>query len=388
MTDPLAHIRHLAQVIGARGSTSSGEGEAQEYVARCLEGFGFDVSREAFRAPATYGWIYSGIGAVALAGFAAGRWLPTLGFLLAALAAVAFVGENTSQLLLGSALARRRPSQNVAGRLYTPGLPRNRLVLVAHADSARSGWMFAPGVVRWLRGTFVVTLFSHCALAMLLLLSAEPTLHRYAWVAAGIPAAVVLASVLGLVLRELTARVVAGANDNASGLAVALTLAEEFAGLHLRETEVWVVATGCEESGLYGMREFVRRHRGDLASAIIINIDNVGAGRIHCLVEEGMITTQAAAQELIDSARRVARADGLDVGETPYHVMQTDAVVALSAGLTCMTVMGLSDGRPVNWHWRTDVFENIDPDSVDTAFALVRGMALDLARVRGGAAGA
>ena len=63
------------------------------------------------------------------------------------------------------------------------------------------------------------------------------------------------------------ARTCPGASDNASGTAVALQLAAECAAAPLAHTEVDVLITSCEESGLLGAQAYARRHaparRGD-----------------------------------------------------------------------------------------------------------------------------
>jgi len=56
-----------------------------------------------------------------------------------------------------------------------------------------------------------------------------------------------------LVQREIFYKHVEGANDNASGVAVMLTMAEAMSLDAPADTEVVVVATGCEEAGTVGM---------------------------------------------------------------------------------------------------------------------------------------
>jgi Zn-dependent M28 family amino/carboxypeptidase len=67
-----------------------------------------------------------------------------------------------------------------------------------------------------------------------------------------------------------------GANDNASGAAIVLSLAERLAREPLARTEVWALGSGCEEVGSYGAQAFADAHRGDLPGLVAISIDNVG----------------------------------------------------------------------------------------------------------------
>ena len=79
-----------------------------------------------------------------------------------------------------------------------------------------------------------------------------------------------------LLERELRGEDVPGASDNASGTAVALQLAAECAAAPLAHTEMDVLITGCEESGLLGAQAYARRHSLRAAETTFLNFDTVG----------------------------------------------------------------------------------------------------------------
>ena len=137
------------------------------------------------------------------------------------------------------------------------------------------------------------------------------------------------------------------------------------------ETEVLIVATGCEEAGMVGMQSFLRRHREELERSWIINIDNVGAGDVTYTTREGMLIPRQTGRELTETAATVASLPGIRVTSAPFRTMSTDTEPALLLGLEAISVIATRDGLPVNWHWKTDTFENIDPDSVDMAYRFV-----------------
>ncbi len=78
-----------------------------------------------------------------------------------------------------------------------------------------------------------------------------------------IPTLILLVGVFLLIDIELS-DVVPGANDNASGVATVLSLAEELGANPPEHLDVWVLLTGAEECLQEGMRSFVRAHRGEL----------------------------------------------------------------------------------------------------------------------------
>ena len=371
MIDPLEHIRHLAQTIGPRPSTGEGERKAAAYVGGQLEAFGYSVKEEAFRSPNSFSQVYIPIYVLALMGFAAFA-LGSLAFalLLTGVAFVCFVGENTTALKLVSAVIPKAKSQNVVARLAPRELPRRRLVMVAHLDSTRSGLMWHPRLVKSFRATFLV--LTVCLAVLPLCVVAEVATAKRFFFPVSVPFAFYVAYALLLLLhREFFFGHVDGANDNASGLAVMLTMAEALSLDAPADTEVLAVATGCEEAGMVGMQSFLRRHKDELARAWIINIDNVGAGDVKFTTREGMLLPHRTGRELTETAFKVSKLPGINVTGAPFRTMSNDTEPALLRGLEAITVIAVRDGVPVNWHWKTDTFENIDADSVDMAYRFV-----------------
>lgn len=375
MTDPLDHIRKLAREIGPRPSASKAERQAAEYIEQQLKSFGYFVKVEPFRSVRSFSHTYTLIFLLAVAGFVAAVAFDkaAVGLLLAGVAVVAFVGENTTSLHLANALIPKGKSQNVVGRLAARDLPRRRLVLSAHYDSAKSGLMWHPKLVKNFRVTFLVEFASLLLLPLLLGAEALTGIRALTYVA--IPFAVIVTiALLLLVHREIFHKHVDGANDNASGVGVMLSLAEALSADASADTEVMVVATGCEEAGLVGMQKFLAKHSDDVERAWMINIDNVGAGEISYTTAEGMLLRHKTGKPLLEVAEKVARLPGMNVTGRPFRVMSNDTEPVLLRRLDAITVIGTTDGVPVNWHWKTDTLENIDPDSIDTAYRFVEAM--------------
>ena len=242
--------------------------------------------------------------------------------------------------------------------------------MVAHLDSTRSGLMWHPRLVRGFRVTFLV--LTLCLAVLPLCVIAEVATGNRVFFPLSVPFALYIAYALFLLVqRELFYRHVEGANDNASGVAVMLTMAEAMSLDAPADTEVLVVATGCEEAGLVGMQSFLRRHKEELARSWIINIDNVGAGDVKYTTREGMLIPHRTGRELTETAVKVSKLPGIHVGGTAFRTMSNDTEPALMRGLEAITVIGLKDGVPVNWHWKTDTFDAIDPDTVDMAYRFV-----------------
>ncbi|NTU71254.1 MAG: Zn-dependent exopeptidase M28 [Coriobacteriia bacterium] len=146
----------------------------------------------------------------------------------------------------------------------------------------------------------------------------------------------------------------------------------------LFEKEVWFVATGAEEVGTVGMQAFLAQYGEEVRDALIINIDNVGAGQLSWVTAEGMIRRYRASARLVGLARRVSREQEILVKPRVYKGLSTDATPALARGYKAMTIMAFdSKGLPVNWHWKTDTSSEIEPEVVERATELVTSMIRD-----------
>ncbi len=147
----------------------------------------------------------------------------------------------------------------------------------------------------------------------------------------------------------------------------------------LAEKEIWFVATGAEETGTWGMRAFLAEYEEDLRDALIINIDNVGSGKVAFVTQEGMARRYRADRRLASQAKRTARESGMAVGGVPYRGLSTDATPALARGYRAMSVMAFDiNGRLPHWHWRTDTVDSVHEPTVVQAAEFVTALIRDL----------
>ena len=143
----------------------------------------------------------------------------------------------------------------------------------------------------------------------------------------------------------------------------------------LSEKEVWFVATGAEEVGTVGMQAFLAEFGDEIRDALIINLDNVGAGQLSWVTEEGMARRYRADRRLVSLAKRVSREQEILVKPRAYRGLSTDATPALARGFKAMTLMAFdSAGIPLNWHWKSDTSDQIEPEVVERVTALVTNM--------------
>ncbi len=206
--------------------------------------------------------------ALAIAGSVLATVEPAAGFaLVLAVAASTYLDLNT-RLYLVRSLLFRRASQNVVSPGSRPEAPV-RLILSAHYDAARTGWVFsqadAPG--RALRraprsrapsGSSSGEAWRRCCRSSA---SGWPGIDA-TWLGALQSVPTILLIVAAFLLIDIAlSDTVPGAYDNASGVAAVLSAAEQLEADPPANLDVWVVLPGSEESMCEGMRAFVRAHR-------------------------------------------------------------------------------------------------------------------------------
>ncbi len=367
------HIVALAAEIGPRPAASAAEAAAAAYVVRRLAESGLAAREERFRSVATFSWSQVAIYAGAVLAFTLSWVVPWSGPVLGSVIFLMFVGEIDTTRPVVSDLLAKGESRNVLG-CVAPRRERAGLVVVsAHLDSARSAAAFAPARVGLFRATFLGAAFSLLFLPVV----AGAALIVPAARLLGLPFALYLLVAIFLLLqRELAYRVVPGANDNASGVAVLLGVGEELARNPLEKLEVWLLATGSEEAGLVGMLHFRRDHARELDGACFINLDNLGRGELCWTTAEGMLFPRPTGERLRRAAAAAAGELGIAARGRPYLTMSTDAQVPLAAGSEeAMSLIALDPrGIPPDWHWETDVPERVDDRNLEDARRLAMGI--------------
>jgi hypothetical protein len=365
----LEHVRHLSLDIGPRGSTTPAETEAAAYAWGVLDRLELSPHMQRFRS-AISAWrpfaLAATFGLLAVALYPlAGR--VTAG-LAAAIAAVTLVSSFLELSFSPNALRwllPKRPSQNVWAVIPASHQAAQRVVVVGHLDTHRTPFIFGSAARLKLLGVLVALSFlSLAALAVLYLVGAviqEDILYPISLA----PAVFLLILLLISVQADMTP-FTHGANDNATGAALVLALAERLKEEPLANTEVWALNSGCEEVGLYGAAAFVREHRQELGDAYFIPLDSVGGpGTGPCFItREGMLKPYRSDPGLLALCREVA-AQRPELGAYP-GVMKlgfTEGAIGIKNGLRTLTFVNLTPaGELPFWHRPTDVYENVDPD--------------------------
>ena len=393
----LEHIKALAGDIPDRLPTSAGEARASEYCRRGFAAAGLAPRTDEFGSAGSVFLPHQVVAVLMLAGFALYRIgfgfpaLKWLALLVSVFAVTCEIMEITLRPHLIQALLPKRPSQNVyavvepqagrgaagrateaaggtgrvaAGAVGGATAPIRDLVLIGHVDSQRTPIIFStPG---WMRAYRLFSTVAFVSFIGQVVLYAGGLLLGWPWAwTVSIFTAVMAGLLLSLCLQAHRTRSTAGANDNATGAGLVLTLAEDLAAAPLTRTRVWLLASGCEEALHEGAKTFFARHKGEMTEPRAVALEMLGCAGPAWLESEGFVLPLRPAPELLRLAQRLA-AENPDLGAYPGKVMGgvTEMSDALLAGVPAITLMGITrQGVAPYWHKPSDTVENMDAAS-------------------------
>jgi Peptidase family M28 len=386
-------IREICSFEG-RGPGTDAERRAANRLAERMRGIGRRARIEPFFCHPQYAIVHLIHAAIGIAGSLLATFEPAVGFALVFLAAVSTYLDLNTRLYLVRSLLFRRASQNVVSPGARPDAPA-RLVLIAHCDAARTGFIFSKASNRIRRlperlrlGLGPFRLFFWVGLAPLLpLLGARMAGLDATWLSAiqAIPTIVLIVAAFLLIDIALS-EIVPGAYDNASGVAAVLSAADELTANPPENLDVWVLLAGSEESFCEGSRAFVRAHRKklDRETTAFVNVDSVSYGGVAYEISQGAVISLPHDPQLIEFCRALSAA-GAAEARPIRHPLLDDALPPRVRRLRSITIRTTdSGGNLAPWyHTHEDTPERVDPAALTGATEFVVALARLLDREAG-----
>jgi hypothetical protein len=372
------------------------ERRAADHLAERLEGSGRKASIEPTYVHPEYSLVLAAHVLLALAGSLLALSIAPLGFVLVLVAATSLYLDQNTRLYLIRRLFFRRASQNVVSPGSKPSAPA-RLIL----DAAKTGLVFGPRSIAALRRLpeparvllGPIRIFFWGGIVPLLAISAVRLAGvDTTWLAIVqlLPTALLLIGI-ALAIDIALSGVVPGAYDNASGVAAALSVAEQLDSDPPENLDVWLVLPGAEECNCEGMTGWVTAHRSELdpETTYFINLDSVSYGDPHYLFSEGALVSYRMDGRLYELCEAIAIADSEDGGRyraRPLRIAtHTDALPACARRLRAISILGAEDGvLAPYYHTHADTPERLDEGSMSRAveftLELVRQLDRDVGR--------
>ncbi|NIM96428.1 MAG: M28 family peptidase [Anaerolineales bacterium] len=361
------HVRYLSEEIGPRGSTTPQEADGAKYAARVLDQLGLAPITEPFRS-ARSGWRpYALYAAIMLVGcllfLLGGQQGAIIALVVAAIIFISVLLELSFRPNPLRWVLPKGDSQNVWAQVQPREEPQQQVVLMGHVDTHRTPLAFSSS--GWLRLYGILVPLGLVSSILLIILFAvgifdDGSLWRYL----SLPLLLIVLGLFAITFQADFTPFARGANDNATGAAIVLSLSECLSKEPLTNTLVWTVVSGCEEVGCYGADAFASSHKQDLDDAYWISIDSVG-GRDTVptyLTKETFFLTTRSDPGLIDLADHIA-SEKPELGAMPqsFSGAYTESAIGGKHGFRVLPLIALRpDGGLPEWHRPTDVFDKVE----------------------------
>jgi hypothetical protein len=361
-------LQEVVETLAAipRPSASEGEARAADWIAERLRAHGCsaDVDVE----PA-YGDFWKPLFALNALGVAAGLVRrPGLRRVMGVLAAAGMADEIAlGPYLTRRFVSRRRTTTNVVAVCGDLQAERT-LVIHAHHDAARTSFIFSQDLQKWIWRNYPDYIATHDTSAPVWF----PAIAAPLAVALGLRRLGMTLCALGLVVYGDMGRnsSVPGANDNLSGVSALVGIARALEEQPIEGLRVMLVSAGSEESLQEGIRAFGRRHFPSLPRerTWFLNLDQLASPDLVPLEGEGSLRMHDYDKEFTDFVCECAAEVGPPLRRGSRAWTSTDGCVPNLAGYPTATLVSLTPWKMLaNYHWPTDVPENVDFACVERA---------------------
>jgi hypothetical protein len=366
-----------------RGPGTDAERRAARQLARELTAAGHEVRTESFWCRPNWALAHAWHVALALAGSLLSVSQPTVGAALLGAALLSVLADGLTGVSPGRRLTPERASQNVVARGSAQRgdhADQTRLIITANYDTGRTALVYrdalrrpvawlrriaGPLALGWLAWLSIIITWS-LAVAMVRATEHHPP---HALGAIQLPPTVALVLALALLLEaSAAAHGPAAPNNNASGAAVAIALADALRAGPPRNLTIELVLQGAGTGHEIGMRRYLRTHRTALTSAstIVLGIAACAGDQIQHWLSDGRLIPLRYSRTLRELCSRLDAGAGYrGRGATPAFPARARGLPAIAIG--CIDPEGESvDETALN---RTLEFALVLVDGIDATLA-------------------
>jgi hypothetical protein len=374
-------LRDTIETLAAieRPSNSEGERQAAEWIAAKLNDLGADARVEEELSFSSFARPMAALSALGVAaGISAAKGKRGLAAVLGLAAAAAIADDSANVKRVFRRLTmRKKPTWNVVAEAGDRGASRT-LVLLAHHDAAQTGFIFSQGLQRRIyewkpelieRGNTSVPLWWLVLSGPLTAALGGLLGSRRLGTAGAVLSAGSLVSFADIARNDS----VPGANDNLSGVAVLVAVAAALRERPIEGLRVLLVSCGSEEVLQGGIHGFAKHHFPNLPpeTTWFLNHDSVGSPHLALLEGEGPMVMEDYEGAFKEQVADIAGEAEIPLRRKLRARVSTDAVIPHRAGYPIANFCSINAWKAVsNYHWPSDVPENVEYDTVADAARL------------------
>ncbi len=257
-----------------------------------------------------------------------------------------------------------KPSWNVIGDIEPLQEAKRTIIVAGHIDSVKEfKWWYKlkqKGAALTVLSGFVISFLGIYALLHLFI---HVWWFYHIWLLF-----VLLTPMLVVFFNMHGNKVVDGASDNLTGVAMAVEAAKVFSANRLQHTRVRVISFGAEEAGLRGAWAYAQQHKEQLLkeNAFLLNIDTIKDLEHLTIVTAELNTLVFYKKAFIKRIQRSFEAMGVKYKKLPVGVGASDGSAFHMNGLPVATIIGMDSGNlDPCYHTRLDTVDCINPEALE-----------------------
>lgn len=371
--DLMEYVRHLSVDIGPRRPTSRAERRASNAIHQTIRQInsGWEVTNQPFRSINGFWWRLAPLamltGLSLIVGLRRSRQAQIFGGLLSVGLSVMSRDAFLARPAVWETWLPHGESENMIVRIPPRRSVLRRVVFIAHVDSGVHRLTTDPRIARQLPRTLGGITLLGLVGGVLTMLSGRS--QRWRALRTLIAGAAMGSAALSII--DEMGPDVAGANGNASGVAVLLGLAQALNTHPLESTEVILAFTGSATAISTGADILATACGQPWKDALWVVVANVGAGEL-CWVTRHGVSPYAYYYPDEDAVKIMARAAEArpDLGMMGKTMLTVDEVSILrDRDLRAVALMGYDRVSGLIPHWRqnSDTIHAVDPAVVERA---------------------
>lgn len=373
----IERITTIIKTIGPRAPGSPEELKAQKLMAEDLKKWSDEVTIEEFTVhrQAFMGFIPFTVAAAIISVFLYWVNMPLKAFGVTVLGIIPLIFEFLMYKQFCDPLFKGHPSHNVLSVRKPAGEVKRIIYFVGHADSQYE-WtlnykfggvgmklILIPAVVG-----LIVSSISNFVLWITSISLKTRALDFMFFKFVGIILVLFVPFFIAFLFFQSYTKSVPGANDNLSGclcsMAVLKTLDE--ADIRFQNTEVRVLLTGSEESGLRGAKAFIKAHADELkeTETVVIAVDTIRDLKDMAIYDRDLSGTVKHDKQVKELVKKAAKNCGMDLPYASVYIGACDAAAFTQAKIKSTGFAAMDPTPPRYYHTRLDNYDLLEPETL------------------------
>lgn len=380
-------IKKIVNKIGPRKPGSPEEHRAQQWMAKDMKNYcnkvdieEFTVHRQGFMGfiPFT---VCCGVASVFVNWFAS----PIAALILCVLAFIPLVFEFLMYKQFDDFLFPAQKSHNMVASRAPKGEVKKRFIMVAHSDS-QFEWQlnYLIGGLQaklFVEIPAVVGLVIQTAFAVICIIAgkgaAAGTIETPKWlfITLFVVSCVFIPLELAFIFFQSWTKSVPGASDNLSGcftgMATIKALAE--AGIEFQNTELVMICSGSEESGLRGAKAYVKAHEQELKDipTAVVALDTFRDLETMAVYDRDLSGTVQHDYGVKYLVKNAAANCGFDLPFSSVYVGGSDAAAFTQKKVPATCLAAMDPAPPRYYHTRLDDIEHLRPEAIEAGIEIM-----------------